>query len=286
MPPMAARLPNSPHKGRTMQNDLPGLPQNPDPEIEEAAPEPAPMLDIHDAHHAASTWKDFFIHIATICLGLLIAIGLEQTVEAIHHARERRELVADMRQEAEQNVVTIHRDIDASLGHAAWNIAAMKVLEHAQPRGGVLTVTLPARAAIPPTTAPDRAVWSIAQANGKAALLTEKEAETYARLDIEDEKLQQVEQRGANALVEGNELLVRLHIDLSPGKTITVPAAELPDLLNALAARVVTRNDDAQRQAIMAGAAQAIAHGVWLGPEFYKDMENQGDATQARIAKE
>jgi len=43
------------------------------------------MLDVHDAHHAASTSKEFFIHIATIVLGLLIAVGLEQVVELIHH---------------------------------------------------------------------------------------------------------------------------------------------------------------------------------------------------------
>jgi hypothetical protein len=30
------------------------------------------MLDVHPAHHPASTWKGFFIHIATICVGLLI----------------------------------------------------------------------------------------------------------------------------------------------------------------------------------------------------------------------
>ena len=50
------------------------------------------MLDVHPPHHAASTWRDFFIHIATIVLGLLIAIGLEQTVEAVHHSRQRAEL--------------------------------------------------------------------------------------------------------------------------------------------------------------------------------------------------
>ena len=43
------------------------------------------MLDVHAPHSPTHTWKDFFIHIATICIGLLIAIGLEQTVEAIHH---------------------------------------------------------------------------------------------------------------------------------------------------------------------------------------------------------
>src|ERR1039458_4923029 len=37
--------------------------------------EPPAMLDIHPAQHAASTWRDFFIHIATIVLGLMIAVG-------------------------------------------------------------------------------------------------------------------------------------------------------------------------------------------------------------------
>jgi hypothetical protein len=46
------------------------------------------MIDVHDAHHAASTWREFFIHIATIVLGLLIAVGLEQTVEYFHHWNE------------------------------------------------------------------------------------------------------------------------------------------------------------------------------------------------------
>jgi hypothetical protein len=50
-----------------------------------APKEPTPMLDVHPANHAASTWRDFFIHIATIVLGLLIAISLEQTVEYFHH---------------------------------------------------------------------------------------------------------------------------------------------------------------------------------------------------------
>src|SRR5450432_3335017 len=56
--------------------------------VPEIAKEPAPMLDVHPAHHAASTWKEFFIHIATIVLGLLIAVGLEQLVEHIHHRIE------------------------------------------------------------------------------------------------------------------------------------------------------------------------------------------------------
>jgi hypothetical protein len=46
------------------------------------------MLDVHPAHHAASTWRDFFIHIITIVIGLLIAIRFEQTVRWRHHSRQ------------------------------------------------------------------------------------------------------------------------------------------------------------------------------------------------------
>src|ERR1035441_8871477 len=62
------------------------------------------MLDIHPAHHAASTWRDFFIHIATIVLGLMIAVSLEQTVEYFHHRHERRQLEEDLRAEAERRI--------------------------------------------------------------------------------------------------------------------------------------------------------------------------------------
>ena len=43
------------------------------------------MLDVHPPHAPTHTWRDFFIHIATITVGLLIAVGLEQAVEFLHH---------------------------------------------------------------------------------------------------------------------------------------------------------------------------------------------------------
>jgi hypothetical protein len=61
------------------------------------------MLDVHPAHHAAGTWREFFIHIATIVLGLLIAIGLEQTVERIHQHYELRETREALEREQKAN---------------------------------------------------------------------------------------------------------------------------------------------------------------------------------------
>jgi len=61
------------------------------------------MLDVHPPHEPTHTWKDFFIHIATIVIGLLIAIGLEQTVEYVHRRYELKEAREALAQEREEN---------------------------------------------------------------------------------------------------------------------------------------------------------------------------------------
>jgi hypothetical protein len=53
-------------------------------------PPPAPeetQVEIHKPH-AAKTWKEFFIELATITAGILIALGLEQLVEYVHWSHE------------------------------------------------------------------------------------------------------------------------------------------------------------------------------------------------------
>jgi hypothetical protein len=73
------------------------------------------MIEIHPAHHAATTWRDFFIHIATIALGLLLAIGLEQTVEHIHHNRQVVETREALRIERLANIRRFAVDTDEFL---------------------------------------------------------------------------------------------------------------------------------------------------------------------------
>jgi hypothetical protein len=68
----------------------------------ETAKENQPMLDVHIPHET-HTWKDFWIHLGTITVGLLIAIGLEQGIEKLHHLREGYQLTADLQNEAKLN---------------------------------------------------------------------------------------------------------------------------------------------------------------------------------------
>ncbi len=61
------------------------------------------MLDVHPPHQSVHTWRDFFIHVATICVGLLIAIGLEQSVELLHHHHQLQKAREELRDELNAN---------------------------------------------------------------------------------------------------------------------------------------------------------------------------------------
>jgi hypothetical protein len=142
------------------------------------------MLDVHPAHHAASTWRDFFIHIATIVLGLLIAVGLEQTVEYFHHRDQVAQLTEQMRTEAQNNLPLI-RDSVARLKVQATYIRSLEDALLAGKRSGdsVDVHGVPPNAGSALYLSPSRATWSAAQSAGLAALLPADQAKLFARLD-------------------------------------------------------------------------------------------------------
>jgi hypothetical protein len=61
------------------------------------------MLDVHPPHESVHTWKSFFIHIAIISIGLLIALCLEKTVEFFHHRQQAREGMELLLREVNEN---------------------------------------------------------------------------------------------------------------------------------------------------------------------------------------
>lgn len=61
------------------------------------------MLDVHAPEHPISGTREFFIHLFTITVGLLIALGLENAAESIHHRHQRREAEENIRHELEAN---------------------------------------------------------------------------------------------------------------------------------------------------------------------------------------
>ena len=74
-------------------------------------------MDVHPPHEPIHSWRDFFIHLITITIGLLIALGLEGAVEWGHHRSLVREARKDVREEFEinhglvsKNLSSVHAD--------------------------------------------------------------------------------------------------------------------------------------------------------------------------------
>jgi hypothetical protein len=97
--------------------------------VTDAAPED-PLMEIHKPH-AAKTWKEFFIELGTITLGILIALSLEQAVEHWRENRQYAEARQAMIDELSANLTNVRRrqksiacteqrmhDIDAILDRA------------------------------------------------------------------------------------------------------------------------------------------------------------------------
>jgi len=65
------------------------------------------VLDVHPPHSAMHGIRDFLLHLFTITVGLLIALGLEGCVERAHHRHLVHEAEASLHTEIENNAKSI-----------------------------------------------------------------------------------------------------------------------------------------------------------------------------------
>jgi hypothetical protein len=70
-------------------------------------------MDVQPPHQSIHTWRDFFIHLATITIGLLIALSLEATVEWLHHRHLVHIARASIRHEMEENRKLLASDLSS-----------------------------------------------------------------------------------------------------------------------------------------------------------------------------
>lgn len=144
---------------------------------------PPPMLDVHPPHEAPHTWKSFFIHIATIVIGLCIAVGLEQTVEYFHHRHQVAETREALRVERESNIRAFAESISEFHRQSAALINNIIVLRYLQQHPGTPQAQLPGILvwhAIPGHYSDS--AWRTAQQSGVTALMPQDELRKYSAL--------------------------------------------------------------------------------------------------------
>jgi hypothetical protein len=91
-------------------------------------------MDVHAPHEPLHTWRDFWIHLGTITIGLLIAISLEQSVEGLHHVHQRHQLEKDLRAEGERNIEIVAKDAQVLAATRAWELSLRKNVDAVRPR--------------------------------------------------------------------------------------------------------------------------------------------------------
>jgi len=154
------------------------------------------MLDVH-MPQATHTWKDFWIHLGTIAAGLLIAISLEQSVEALHRLHLRHELEASLREEAARNHdnaevdVVIYNNIVKWLLQLQSGVDAARTADHKVPfvypaRPDGLTDSLRVAAYHILSTE----AWTTAKESSLLVLLPRDEAAIYARVYLQSERVE------------------------------------------------------------------------------------------------
>jgi hypothetical protein len=153
------------------------------------------MLDVHPPHHRLEGVKDFVIHLLTITVGLLIAVGIEGCVER-HH---QHDLAIEARE-------TLHKEIEQNAKKMADDVTDLTA-EQAKVKDGIAVVTRLAEhpkdknqhgtvAANYSLKEWDSTAWTTAQTTGALAFMPYDEANKYSRIydaqhsvSIEQEKL-------------------------------------------------------------------------------------------------
>ena len=239
------------------------------------------MLEVHPPHAPTHTWKDFFIHIATIVVGLLIAVGLEQTVEYFHHREQRTQLLHDLREEAKERIIAIDNNNRVHAVAEKWYRDMLQAALAARPAGDLITFVVPV---LPPTgkdPKPESAVWNAARASGLISVLSRGEIAAWNRQNLATEINQKhVEAWSADTLA----LLAiadHLGVVIRPGETIHVTRSGRDELTRALGFVAEDAHTVILGDASDAGYSQAALHGA----ETDQQMEPYVQAARQALPK-
>ena len=134
------------------------------------------MSDIGSVRHVAHHWKDFFVQIAAITIGLLLALALDRIVAHFHErhqlAQARRDLKLEIEQNRrawEKNVAEVQR-IQKEL---ATDINVIQALQSKSSQTGRLDYSEGFYATID-------GPWQAVRQNGSLSLMPNDELQTYA----------------------------------------------------------------------------------------------------------
>ena len=207
------------------------------------------MLDVHPPHGKLHGVGDFFLHLFTITVGLLIALGLEDLATRHQKAELRREAESNLQQEIRDNQTGLRK--------------LMPVMDEEQKTLIVLLQFIDAKKAGKPydisklgfgftdTTLSD-ASWRVAVATGAVALMPYDHAQAYAgAYQLQDEMARLLQ------VTLDNYLVLEAHAiyGFDPSKVTAAEAtADEPEVQRTLAHLVACEQFGASLERVYAKA--------------------------------
>jgi plasmid stability protein len=182
-------------------------------------------MDIHMPEPVHS-WRDVFIHLGIITLGLFIALSLEGVVEYFHHRHIVAEARANIRQELETDHVAAQRDLtllQQGIDLQKKNIQNIHNLEEQPHFHGSISNTMD-------FDSMDDAAWQTARDTGALAFMPYQEVQRYSDLYMLEEQV------NAMAIEDGKadfEAAAPFDMGINPDK---LPPAEFQRMLHDNAA--------------------------------------------------
>lgn len=177
-------------------------------------------MEVHPPEHGIHSWREFFVHMGTIVLGLLIAIALEQSVEALHRRHERADLREALHGESEQ-IIADARSCDAVL--RGQIVAAMQNKDAAFRVlwSGESGESVPAYSTPEALEYPFDPIFRSALATSRVALLTPDETNAYMEITYDMDQIKSSYNEYSDAVHERERFETELprsastnHIDL------------------------------------------------------------------------
>jgi hypothetical protein len=231
-------------------------------------------MEVHPPRHAINNWRDFVLHMATIVLGLLIAISLEQSVEWLHRSEKRRQLQGDLRQEMRANDAQLGEDIKFCSADAEWCLdQAQRIQAALHANNGASLTYEEARLKGLRHLLPNDSVWQHARESGSAALLPRAQAQCYTLLYRIRERLVESYKDWNEARIARNVITKKFaHTYDGPPDFSQMTSAQLDDLATAFAREAVTARYEMAYLGSMTAVQKMLEDGSTSQEEIGKAM--------------
>ena len=154
-----------------------------------------PVIDVHPPHERIHGWRDFLLHLATITIGLLIALSLEGLVEWQHHRHLVHEAEASLYAEIKSNesgLESVLADVRNQQATLKQDVVVLDQLIKNPKSNNHQKMSIAYRIA-----GFDDVSWKTAQNTGALAYMPYARAQEYAGIYSLQDELEVAEKQGA-----------------------------------------------------------------------------------------